>query len=107
MTEKNQDKINEMQLLQQNLQNLLMQRQQFQMRLTEIDGALNELKDTNQAFKIVGGIMVAKDKEDIKKDLEEKKSMIDIRLKNISSQEENLKGKAEDLQKELVSEMKK
>jgi len=38
------------------MQNVLMQKQQFQAQLMEIDSALSELEKTNEAYKIVGNI---------------------------------------------------
>ena len=59
MTEIN---ITQLQLIQQNLQNTLLQKQQLQKQLTEIDSALKELETSPTAYKIIGNIMVASKK---------------------------------------------
>jgi len=68
-----EEKISQLQLIEQNLQNFLLQRQQFMAQLTEIESALNELKDTQKSYKIIGNIMVDSSKEDLEEDLKKKK----------------------------------
>ena len=99
-------KIQHLQLLQQNLQNVQMQKQQLETQLIELDSALKELENTSQAYKIIGKIMIASSKEDLSKDLNEKKEVVNVRLKNFVSQEEKLKQNMEDVQKEVMEEMK-
>ncbi|PIN81514.1 hypothetical protein COV11_01950, partial [Candidatus Woesearchaeota archaeon CG10_big_fil_rev_8_21_14_0_10_30_7] len=59
----NQEKIQRLQMIEQNLTNISVQKQQFQNQLFEIENALKELKDTKQAFKIVGNIMIESSKD--------------------------------------------
>lgn len=99
--------ITQLQLLQQNLQNILIQKQQFQKQLTEIDSALKEIKTSPTAYKIIGNIMVASKKEDLQKDLRQKKEILDLRLKNFEKQEQTLKQKTEELQQKVMEEFKK
>ena len=51
--------------------------------------------------------MIDSKKDDLKKDLDKKKNMLDIKLKNIEKQEERIKEKAKKLQGEVLSEVKK
>ena len=78
-----QEKIQQLQMLQQSMQQFLMQKQQFQAQLVEIESALKELEKTDSAYKIVGSILVGSDKADLKKDLEEKKKVLDLRIKSL------------------------
>ena len=105
-TKETEQKINQLQLLEQNLQNLSMQKQQFQTQLIETENASRELETTNQAYKIVSNIMVLTNRDDLKKDLKERKEMVEIRIKNLEKQEEKLRQKAKDLQKEILGSMK-
>lgn len=102
-----QDSISKLQLIEQNVQTLLMQKQQFQAQLFEVDSALKEIEKTDEAFKIVGNVMLKADKPALKAELGSKKELIDLRLKNIEKQEKQLKEKAEALQKEVMSKIKK
>ncbi|MBT4110441.1 prefoldin subunit beta [Candidatus Woesearchaeota archaeon] len=101
------EKVQQIQILQQNLQQLGMQKQQVQSQLIESESAIKELESTSQAYKIVGKIMIASNKEDLIKDLEEKKQTNEARLKTFIEQENTLKQNIESLQQEIVSEMKK
>ncbi|MBT4804707.1 prefoldin subunit beta [Candidatus Woesearchaeota archaeon] len=101
------EKIQQLQLIQQNLQNVAMQKQQIQNQLLELNSALNELESTDKAYKIVGKIMLSASKEDLVKDLNEKKEVADVRLKNFTKQEETLQKSIDDLQKEVMAELQK
>lgn len=100
------EKINQLQLLQQKVQGILAQKQQIQSQMVELDSALTELGKTKKSYKILGNIMVAVLKEDLSQELEDKKEVAEVRLKNFIKQEERLKKNLEDLQKEVVRELK-
>ncbi|MBS3168298.1 prefoldin subunit beta [Candidatus Woesearchaeota archaeon] len=102
-----QGKIEQLQFLEQNIQSLLMQKQTFQQQLMEIDSALEELEKTKgKSYKIVGAVMVESKKEDLQKELEEKKQVVNLRIKTIEKQETNLKEKASNLQAEVLKNIK-
>ena len=92
-------------MLEQNLQNFLVQKQNFQMQMIEIDSALDELTKTDKAYKIVGNLMVASKKEELEADLKNRKEMTELRIKSIEKQEKSLKERAAKLQKEVLGEM--
>ncbi len=102
-----EQQIMQLQMLEQNLTNLTVQKQQFQNQLIEIDSALKELKGAKKAYKIVGNIMISSNQEDLEKDLNQKKEIIDLRIKNFEKQEKLLKEKASELQKEVMNQIKK
>ena len=81
MDKETEQGIQQLQLLEQNLQNFLLQRQQFQAQLIEVDSALEELKDKKEAYKIIGNIMVKSSKTDLEKDLKKKKEILDLIFK--------------------------
>ena len=97
--------IHQLQLLQQNLQNILLQKQQLQAQLTEIDSALVNLQGTEKVYKILGHLMISASKENISQELEEKKETFTLRLKNFITQEGKLKKGMEELQKEVIKEL--
>lgn len=98
-------KVNQLQILQQNIQAVLMQKQQFQSQLVELDSALQEIKTTSQAYKIVGKVMIASSKGELQKELQEKKELVDVRVKNLEKQERSLRENMERLQKEVIEEL--
>lgn len=107
MANETQEKINQLQTIEQNLQHLLAQRQQFQVQLVELDSALSEIDKTDKAYKIVGNIMILSNKEDLKKELEERKQQATFRTTTIEKQEEKLRSKAETIRKDVMDTMKK
>ena len=104
----NENKIQELQILEQSLQNLLMQKQAFQMELSETQSAIEEMKNSgDEVFKIVGRIMIKSDKNKILQELENKEKLLTIRMKSFEKQELTLSEKAEKLQKEVLEKEKK
>jgi prefoldin beta subunit len=103
--EQKEKKLQEMQMLEQNLQNLFFQKQSFQMELSETVSALKELENSgDQVFKIIGQLMIKKDKKSIKEELENKKKLIELRLKSLEKQEEELTAHAQSLRKQIIKE---
>ena len=101
-------KVQDLQMLDQSLQGFIAQKQVNQLELNESNNALDELKKTSssEVFKITGGIMIKTKKEDLVKNLEEKKKLLDLRVNSIEKQEKLLEEKAsklrEDINKELI-----
>jgi len=106
MSKDTESKISQLQMLEQSLNNLLVQRQQFSQQMLEVDSALEEIKDTNQAYKIVGNIMVATDKDKLEKDLLSRKEMLELRIKTIEKQETKFREKASEIQADVMKEIK-
>lgn len=102
-----EQKIVQLQMMEQHLQSSLLQKQNFQTQLLEIENALKEIESTKgQVYKVVGGIMVSSDKKSLKEELTAKKEIIDLRVKSLKKQEETIKEKAEKLQAEIVGDFK-
>jgi prefoldin beta subunit len=101
-----QEKISQLQMLEQAMQNSALQIQQFNGQLIEIDSALKELELTDKAYKIVGNIMIHADKKSLHEDLKKKKEVVELRIKTMETQEDRLKDKAKALQEEVMKEIK-
>ena len=100
-------KIQEMQILEQNLQNILMQKQAFQMEIGENSAALKELESSGEeVFKIVGQLMIKAKKPKIKEELENKQKLLELRNKTLSDQEKTLSEQLEKIREELIGEPK-
>jgi len=103
-----QAKLQEMQIIEQNLQNLLMQKQQFQFELSESTSAIDEVKkSSDDVFKVVGQVMIKAKKSDVEKELEDKINLFNLRLKSIDKQEDLLRKKFEELQTEISGKLNK
>jgi prefoldin beta subunit len=101
-----EQKIAQLQMYEQSLQNILLQKQQFLSQITEIDSALKELENATESYKIIGNIMVNTKKDSLKSELEEKKSTMQLRIKSLEKQESNIREKTEKLQSEVMQNMK-
>jgi prefoldin beta subunit len=98
-----ENKIQEMQILEQNLQNLLLQKQAFQMEFSETQSALKEIERSgDETFKVIGQLMIKTDKKSVKEELSNKEKILDLRIKSLEKQESSLTEKLESLQKEVV-----
>lgn len=95
--------ISEFQNQQQQLQSILIQKESLKMQNLEIDKALEELNASKQerAYKISGQIMVSKPVEELKKELNEIKETIEIRIKSLEKAEERIGNKLKELQIKL------
>lgn len=105
MSEETEQKIQQLQLYEQSVQNIILQKQQFQSQITEIESALKELETATISYRIIGNIMVNSEKEAIKRDLELRKSQAEMRIKALEKQESKIKEKAQTLQSEIMKKM--
>lgn len=100
-----EDKLGQLQLIEQNMQSFMLQRQNLQMQLMEIESALAEIVKTDSAYKIVGSIIVSVKKDDLKKELDGKKDVLNLRMRSIEKQEEKLREKASKMQADVLKGM--
>ncbi len=97
------DRINEMRVLEQTLHNLILQKQNFQMELSETQSALSEIENSKgDVFKIVGQLMIKTDKDKIKEELSNKERILELRLKSLEKQEDSIMKKLGDFKEEVV-----
>jgi len=100
------EKIHELQILEQNFQNLVLQKQVFQSELSEVENAHSEIVSSEgDVFKLIGQIMVKADKESLEKELKRKKELLSLRLKSIEKQESELVKKMEEMRDEITKKI--
>ncbi|HEX9341956.1 MAG TPA: prefoldin subunit beta [Thermoplasmata archaeon] len=96
-----QNQIAQYQNLQQQLQVLATQRVQLEAKLREVESTLDELgKISNETpvYKSIGMLLVRQDdREALKKELEEHKETLTIRVKSLQKQEKSLSERYNDL----------
>lgn len=96
--------IHELQMLEQNLQNIFLQKQAFQMELRETQAALKELeKSGEEVFKIVGQLLIKTEKKLVISDLINKEKMMDLRIKSFEKQEKAISDRIDELQTEILN----
>jgi len=102
-----QQKIKQLQIFEQNFQTIIMQKQAFQMELTETENALTEIaKSKGDIYKMIGQIMIKTDKNKVESELKRKQELLSLRLKTLEKQESELTGELEDLRKEIMKKIK-
>ncbi len=99
--------INQLQLFQQNLQQVVAQKQMIEGQMMEIDSALEELKTTATSYKILGKVMVKVSCEKLRAEMQQKKEVLELRLKSFEKQEMLLTQNIEKVQQDVVNELKK
>jgi prefoldin beta subunit len=102
-----QGKIQELQMLEQNFQQLLMQKNAFNMEASETDLILNEVEKTDgEVFRIIGNQVVIKsDKEKILEDMTKKKELIGKRMEAIDAQEKDFSEKIESIRDDVLKKI--
>ena len=102
-----QEKIKELQGYEQNIHNLLMQKQAFQMELSETENAISEISAAKDViYKLIGNIMIRSDKNKLEEELKKKKELISLRIKSIESQHTSIENQLESLKKEVLKKIK-
>ena len=94
---------------QQNLQAVLAQKQQVEMELGETEKALEELRkaaDSEAVYKFAGNLLVKVKKEDVVKELGEKKELANTRKMVLAKQEARFRESLKDLQTRIDEAVK-
>jgi prefoldin beta subunit len=94
---------------QQNLQAVLAQKQQVELELGETEKALEELKKASEAeavYKFAGNLLVKVKKEDVLKELGEKKELANTRKMVLAKQETRFRESLTDLQTKINDAVK-
>jgi len=107
LNQETQEKIQQLQIFEQNIQNLLLQKQAFQFELNETENAIEEVKKAGEeVYKMIGQVMLKASKPEIEKELSQKKDILGLRIKSIEKQEANLKEEAEKIRQEVMKKIK-
>src|SRR5919106_1379007 len=99
------EQLSRLQQLQQNLQAIMMQKQQVELEIVEIDRALDELRklEGNNAsvYKSAGPLLIKTNKDDVQKELEEKKELSNTRLTVLGKQETRVKDNLKEVENKI------
>ncbi|MCL4344180.1 MAG: prefoldin subunit beta [Nitrososphaerota archaeon] len=95
--------------LQQTLQALLAQKQQVDLELADAERAIEELTKENddaQVYKISGSIMIRSTKQDLLKELGERKELANTRRTILAKQEEKVRQSLQEVQAKVNQALK-
>ena len=98
------EQVSRLQQLQQNLQAIMMQKQQLEVESVETDRALEELKKAgpdDAVYKNAGSVLVKAKKEDVIKELEEKKELSGTRVMVLGKQEARVKENLKEVENKI------
>src|ERR671932_239019 len=98
------EQVSRLQQLQQNLQAVMMQKQQLEVEMVETDRALQELKKASPddaIFKNAGSVLIKAKKEDVIKELEEKKELSNTRVMVLGKQETRVKDNLKEVENKI------
>lgn len=103
-----QEKLTRLQQLQNTMQQLILQKQRLDLELSESDRALKTLEDVSsdaKVYKSAGAILVEKKKDDVVKELKERREFLEMRSKVLAKQEGNTRERLTNLQESLQKEL--
>lgn len=103
-----QNVLMQLQVYQQQLEQIAMQKQSFSIQMMEMERALEELKNYSgeDVFKNLGPVLIKTSKDDSVKDLSTKVGMLGDALKKVGETEKKLSEAAERAQKKLEEILK-
>lgn len=95
-------------VLQQQLQNVMAQKEAIGAQVLEIKKALDELGKSKESevYKIAGPILIKSPRAGVLKELKERDETLDIRFKSMEKEEKRIKLRIEELRERLVKGMK-
>jgi prefoldin beta subunit len=97
------------QRLQQQLQLVMMQRQQLELAAAEVErgqDALAKADKSGKTYRLAGSVMVPRSKDELSKELAEEADTLKMRKDLLAKQEEKLKSSLSDLVKKLEAATK-
>ncbi|MFQ5837199.1 MAG: prefoldin subunit beta [Thermoplasmata archaeon] len=101
-----QNQINQFQQLQQQLQMITAQRVQLETRLKEVQVTLEELSKADEEapiYKSIGSLLIrAKERDEVRKELEDQRETLAIRVKTLEKQEKTLAERYERMQQQIT-----
>src|ERR687885_2263758 len=98
------EQVARLQQLQQNLQAIMMQKQQVELEVVETDRALEEIKKTgveDVVYKSAGPLLIKSKKDDVIKELEEKKELSNTRVMVLTKQETRVKDNLKEVENKI------
>ena len=104
-----QQRLLRLQQLQQTLQGVMAQKQQFTLQLSEVEQAASELEkltETAVIYKSIGALLVKSEKDKVTTELTERKELLKMRVDVLGKQETRLRTQAKDLQEKLQQDLR-
>jgi prefoldin beta subunit len=98
------EQVSRLQQLQQNLQAIMMQKQQVEIETVEVGRALDELKKIgpeDTVYKNAGPLLIRANRDTVSKELEEKRELSNTRLMVLTKQETRVKDNLKEVETKI------
>ncbi|MFH1106220.1 MAG: prefoldin subunit beta [Candidatus Aenigmatarchaeota archaeon] len=107
ISEQTQQLIMQFQTYQQHAQAVVAQLEAMKNQLIETESSLSEIEKSKEehVYKSVGTILVKKPTEEVKKELEERKDLLNIRIEALVKEEKRIGEKIKELQGKIQGEI--
>jgi prefoldin beta subunit len=105
-----QGDIEKLQALQEQLQGVLVRKQQFETELKEVERAIGEIEKLNpdsRVYKIVGTFLVLVNKDQALQELRDRKELLELHVKTLTKQETMLRKQIDDLRSQINEALSK
>lgn len=105
-----QGDIEKLQALQEQLQGVLVRKQQFEAELKEVERAIGEiekLNPENKIYKMVGTFLVLINREQALQELRDRKELLELHVKTLTKQETMLRKQIDDLRNQINEALSK
>jgi prefoldin beta subunit len=99
------EQVSRLQQIQQNLQAIMMKKQQIEQETTETDRVIEEINkvdDDNEVYKSYNTLLIKSKREDILKDLNEKKDTLKIRMEVVEKQEKRVSDNLKEVENKII-----
>lgn len=99
-----QNQIAQLQQIQQQVQAIVLQKNQVEITLKETELAFEELEKLDEnavVYRTIGELLIKTEPQKTKEYLQEKKDTLDLRLKTLTRQEERIQKRFQQLQEQL------
>lgn len=99
------DDLIKFQQLQQQVQALMLQKQNVQIQLAEVENALKEVDKVvdTEIYEIIGSVMIKRQKATLMDSLREKKEVLNLRISTLEKQIDKLNEKLKELHQKVLS----
>jgi prefoldin beta subunit len=99
------EQISRLQQIQQNLQAIMMKKQQIEQEIAEIDTILEEIKKIdgdNKVYKRYDNLLIKSKREDILKEFKEKKVTLNTRMLVVEKQESRVNDNLKEVENKII-----
>jgi prefoldin beta subunit len=99
------EQVSRLQQIQQNLQAIMMKKNQIEQETAEIDRVIEEIKkmdEDNEVYKRYNTLLIKSRREDILKDLNEKKETFKITMEVVEKQEKRVSDNLKEVENKII-----